>query len=158
MGDVESVMAMTATQLADIEAEDTGVAVLRFTNGALGILEATTATRPKDLEGSISVLGEKGSVEIGGFFANEMKTWNFSDSTGFENELKGWERNPDEWAWNHTEYLRAAIKSIQLGTKGLVDGLEGRKSLELINAIYESAETGAKVPLRFRPKYCKLGL
>jgi UDP-N-acetyl-2-amino-2-deoxyglucuronate dehydrogenase len=68
MGEVESVMAKTATRLVNIEAEDTGTAILKFRNGALGILEATTATRPKDLEGSISILGEKGSVEVGGFF------------------------------------------------------------------------------------------
>ena len=79
MGNVESVRSMAATRLVKIEAEDTGVAVLRFNSGALGVLEATTATRPKDLEGSISILGEKGSVVIGGFFMNELVTWNFAD-------------------------------------------------------------------------------
>ena len=68
MGEPESVMAKTATRLADIEAEDTGVAVIKFTSGALGIVEATTATRPSDLEGSLSILGERASVEVGGFF------------------------------------------------------------------------------------------
>lgn len=76
MGDVESVIAKTATRLLDIEAEDTGVAIIKFRDGAIGVVEATTATRPKDLEGSISILGEKGSVEIGGFFMNDLKTWN----------------------------------------------------------------------------------
>ena len=80
MGDIESVFAKGLTALADIEAEDTAVAVLKFRSGALGIIEATTATRPKDLEGSISILGELGSVEIGGFAANELKTWNFSEA------------------------------------------------------------------------------
>src|SRR5436190_4866628 len=79
MGNVESVRSMAATRLVKIEAEDTGVAVLRFNSGALGVLEATTATRPIDLEGSISILGEKGSVVIGGFFMNELVTWNFAD-------------------------------------------------------------------------------
>src|SRR5207253_3813000 len=64
MGDVDSVTAMTCTRLAKIEAEDTAVAILHFRNGALGVIEATTATRPKDLEGSLSVLGEKGSVVV----------------------------------------------------------------------------------------------
>ena len=79
MGHVESVRSMAATRLVKIECEDTGVAIIRFNSGALGVLEATTATRPKDLEGSISILGEKGSVVIGGFFMNELVTWNFAD-------------------------------------------------------------------------------
>ncbi len=70
----------TETRLVNIEAEDTGVAVLRFTSGALGIIEATTAARPKDLEGSISILGERGAVEIAGFAVNEIRTWNFADA------------------------------------------------------------------------------
>lgn len=64
-GEVESVFAKGITALSNIEVEDTAVVTLKFTNGALGIIEATTATRPKDLEGSLSILGEKGSVEIG---------------------------------------------------------------------------------------------
>ena len=77
MGDVESVFAKSTTALVDIEAEDTAIVTLKFKNGALGIIEATTAVRPKDLEGSISILGETGAVEIGGFAVNEMKHWNF---------------------------------------------------------------------------------
>ncbi len=73
LGEPVSVFAKSATQLVDIETEDTGVAVIKFSNGALGLVEATTAVRPKDLEGSLSILGEKGSVEIGGFAVNEMK-------------------------------------------------------------------------------------
>ena len=79
MGNVESVRSMAATRLVDIECEDTGVAVIRFNSGALGVLEATTGSRPTDLEGSISILGEKGSVVIGGFFMNELVTWNFEE-------------------------------------------------------------------------------
>ena len=63
------------------------MAILKFKNGALGILEATTATRPKDLEGSISILGEKGSVEIGGFFMNNLKTWNFEETDDMDAEV-----------------------------------------------------------------------
>lgn len=159
MGQAESVMAMTDTRLADIEAEDTAVAVLRFTSGALGIIEATTATRPKDLEGSLSILGEKGAVEVGGFFMNQLKTWQFQeprpeDETVFETHGE----NPQEFAWNHTRYLEDVVGSIRTGTKGLVEGLEGRRSLELITAIYESAESGQEVHLRFRPKMARLGL
>jgi len=159
MGDVDSIMAMTGTRLVNIEAEDTGVAIMRFRNGSLGVIEATTATRPKDLEGSISILGEGGSVEIGGFFMNELKTWQFAkplpeDLTIF----KEWGRNPDIWAWNHTEYLKDVVNSLFNGKGGVVDGLEGRKSLELINAMYESSETKKMIPLRFLPHYCRLGM
>jgi predicted dehydrogenase len=158
MGDVESVSAMTATRLANIEAEDTGVAILRFASGALGVIEATTGARPKDLEGSLSVLGEKGAVEIGGFFMNQLKTWNFvepiaEDSQAFDR----FGETPKIPAWNLEQYLRGVISSLKEGRAGLVDGLEGRRSLELISAIYESAETGRTIPLRFRPQSCRLG-
>jgi predicted dehydrogenase len=159
MGEVESVMAKTATRLVNIEAEDTGTAILKFKNGALGILEATTATRPKDLEGSISILGEKGSVEVGGFFMNELKTWNFDEAD--EMDLEVWDKFskvPSEPAWNHSQFFKDVLDSLANGKRGLIDGLEGRKSVELINAIYESAETGREVALRFTPKKCKLGM
>ena len=159
LGEVESVMAKTTARLVNIEAEDTGAAIIKFRNGALGIIEATTATRPKDLEGSISILGEKGSVEIGGFFMNELKTWNFSEPDKADNNI--WDKSskvPSEFAWNHTEFLKDVVNSLRNNKKGLVDGLEGRKSVELINAIYESAETGKEVFLRFAPKKCRLGI
>lgn len=159
MGEVESVMAKTATRLVDIETEDTGLAILKFRNGALGVIEATTATRPKDLEGTISILGEKGSVEIGGFFMNELKTWNFNNSNEMDKNI--WDKYakvPDELAWNHTEFFKDVINSLRNDKKGLIDGLEGRKSVELINAIYESAETGKELFLRFTPRKCRLGI
>jgi predicted dehydrogenase len=159
MGDVESVSAVGGTRLVDIECEDTGAAILRFTSGAIGIIEATTATRPKDLEGSISILGEKGSVVIGGFFMNELTTWEFekkqpNDDIIFEKAA----RNPNDWSYNHGEYLKDVIRSVESNRAGLVDGLEGRKSLELVSAIYESIETGREITLRFSPRRCKLGI
>ncbi len=159
LGDVESVMAMTTTRLARIEAEDTAGAVIRFNNGALGIVEATTCTRPNDLEGSISILGEGGSVEIGGFYMNELKTWSFVEPEPDDAEVfEKWGRNPDDWAWNHREYLEGVVRNLREGSLGLVTGLEGRRALELINAIYESSESGRTVDLRFRPRWCKLGI
>jgi UDP-N-acetyl-2-amino-2-deoxyglucuronate dehydrogenase len=159
MGDVESVSAMCATRLAKIETEDVGVATLRFKNGALGVIEATTATRPKDLEGSITILGEKGTVQVGGFAMDKLVTWSFAEPCPEDAQLlQTHSENPKEFAWNHEAYLRGVIGSIRTGQKALVDGLEGRKSLELINALYESAETGREVPLRFRPKVCRLGV
>lgn len=159
MGDVEGVMAKITTRLVDIEAEDTGIAILKFRNGALGVVEATTATRPKDLEGSISILGEKGAVEIGGFFMNELKTWNFAVPDEMDKDIWGkYAKVPDELVWNHSEFFRDVVYSISSNKKGLIDGLEGRRSVELINAIYESAETGKEVFLRFTPKKCRLGV
>ena len=159
MGDVESVVAKTSTALVNIETEDTGVVILRFKNGALGVIEATTATRPKDLEGSISILGEKGSVEIAGFAVNEMKVWNFANPTPEDLEvLQKYRSNPPSvYGFGHTEYLNKVVESIREGRSALVGGLEGRKSLELISAIYESVETGKEVFLRFVPKKCRLG-
>jgi predicted dehydrogenase len=159
MGDVESVFAKSATQLVNIEVEDTGVAVLKFKNGALGIIEATTATRPKDLEGSISILGEKGSVEIGGFAVNEIRHWQFRDATEEDEIIKReFSTNPpDVYGFGHKAYYEHVVDCIENGGKALVDGLEGRRSLELIMAIYESIETGQEVFLRFTPKKCRLG-
>lgn len=159
MGEVESVMAKTATRLADIEAEDAGAAIIKFRNGSLGIVEATTAARPKDLEGSISILGEKGAVEIAGFFMNELKTWNFKEPDEMDADVwKSSAKVPNEPAWNHTEFFRDVINCMKTGRKGLIDGLEGRKSVELINAIYESSETGKEIYVRFAPKKCRLGV
>jgi len=159
MGHVESVRSMAATRLVKIECEDTGVAVIRFNSGALGVLEATTATRPNDLEGSISILGEKGSVVIGGFFMNELVTWNFEDKRPIDDEIfQQYGKNPSAAAYNHGEYLRDVVAALQTKKAALVDGLEGRKSLELITALYESIETNTDVPLRFRPRKCRLGM
>ena len=88
MGEVQSVFAMSRTALVDIEAEDTAVVTLRFANGALGLVEATTATRPKDLEGSLSILGEGGTVVVGGFAMNKMETWRFVERLPCANEVR----------------------------------------------------------------------
>lgn len=160
MGDVESVFAKSTRALVNIEAEDTGVVLLKFKNGALGVIEATTATRPKDLEGSISVLGEKATVEIGGFAVNEMKIWNFTEPMpGDEEVLTKYRVNPpDVYGFGHTEYLNDVVQAIKTGRSALVQGLEGRKSLELVTAIYESIETGKEVSVRFTPRMCRLGI
>lgn len=160
MGDVESVYAISARALAEIEAEDTAVVMLRFASGALGVIEATTAIRPVDLEGSLSVLGEGGSVEIGGFAVNQLKIWNFvTPQPGDEQVKELYSVNPPNvYGFGHQAYYDHVVDCIKNNKHQLVDGLEGRKSLELINAIYESIETGQEVSLRFRPRHCKLGL
>ena len=158
MGPINSVLATTATRLLDIEVEDTGAAILKFKSGAIGIIEATCGARPKDLEGSLSLLGEKGAVEIGGFFMNELKTWNFSEPNKMDNEIwTSFANVPDEPAWNHTEFFKNVIDSFICGKVGLIDGVEGRKTVELINAIYESADTGKEIFLRFTPEKSRLG-
>jgi len=159
MGDVESVFAKSTTALVDIEAEDTAIVTLKFTNGALGVIEATTAVRPKDLEGSISILGEKGAVEIGGFAVNRMLHWNFTEpEDGDDDVLEKFSVNPPNvYGYGHKVYYEHVVDSILNNKKHLVDGLVGRKSLTLISAIYESIETGKEVYLRFRPEKCKLG-
>lgn len=160
MGPVESVYAVMSTALVKIEAEDTAAVVIRFANGALGIIEATTAVRPKDLEGSISILGEGGSVEIGGFAVNEMKVWNFvSPEPGDESVMAKYSVNPPNvYGFGHQAYYEHVVDCIVNDRQQLIDGLEGRKSLELINAIYESVETGHEINLQFKPKHCRLGV
>jgi predicted dehydrogenase len=160
MGDVESVFARSITSLVNIETEDTAVATIKFRNGALGIIEATTAARPKDLEGSISILGEKGSVVISGFAVNQIETWNFLEERDEDQEIreKYSVNPPNVYGFGHQEYYNHVVDCILNDKNALVDGLKGRKSLELIMALYESIETGQEVYLRFQPKKCKLGI
>lgn len=159
LGQPVSVFAMARTALVNIEAEDTAVVVLRFNSGALGVIEATTAVRPTDLEGSISILGEKGTVVIEGFAVNLMKTWNFIEQQPEDAiVLDKYSVNPPNvYGFGHQAYYNHVVDSILNNTQHLVDGLEGRKSLELISAIYESIETGREIALHFLPKFCRLG-
>lgn len=159
MGEPVSVFAKSSTALAKIETEDTAVVILRFQNGALGIIEATTATRPKDIEGSISVLGEKGIVEIGGFAVNKMKIWEFDKKESADKEvLEKYSVNPPNvYGFGHQAYYQNVVDCILNDSQQLVDGLEGRRTLELILAIYESIETGKEVFMRFVPQKCRLG-
>lgn len=160
MGEVETVYAKSGTFLVNTETEDTGVVLLKFTNGALGLIEATTAARPKDLEGSLSILGEGGTVEIAGFAVNEIRHWNFTNPTDDDKLVKEkFSVNPPNvYGFGHKTYLEHVVDCIKNRKAHLVDGLEGRKSLELITAIYESIETGKEVTVHFRPQHCRLGI
>jgi predicted dehydrogenase len=161
MGEVESFFAKSIRALVDIETEDTVVATIKFKNGALGTLEATTATRPKDLEGSISILGEKATVEVGGFAVNEMKIWNFlNEEEGDDEVLNKYSVNPPNvYGFGHKAYYEHVVDCIINNKPQLVDGYEGRKSIELISAFYESIETGKEIFLKdFKPVKCKLGM
>lgn len=160
MGEPMSVMAKNGTYFSNIEVDDTAVAIVKFKSGALGIIEATTATRPDDLEGSMSILGEKGSVVIGGFAVNKMETWRFVDETPEESAevvKKYSETPPNVYGYGHQRFLEHVIDCLDNNKHALVDGLEGRKTIELINAIYESVETGREVFLHFEPKFSRLG-
>lgn len=160
LGEPISVFAKTRTALVDIEAEDTGVAVITFRNGSIGVVEATTATRPKDLEGSLSLLGENGSVEIGGFAVNEMRSWQFTDILPEDAEAVTGHNEipPSVYGYGHLRYLEGLVSELRGGSgPRLVDGIEGMRSLELIVAMYESAMTGKEVALRFRPNHTRLG-
>jgi predicted dehydrogenase len=160
MGDVESVHARASTALVRIETEDTAVATLRFAGGALGIIEATTAARPKDMEGSLSILGERGAVEIAGFSVNKIRTWQFTEPLPSDAEvMERYSVNPPNvYGFGHQAYYEHVIDCLTNRRPALVDGLEGRRSLELITALYESIETGREVALRFAPKRCRLGV
>jgi len=159
MGDVESVFAKMTTALADVETEDTAIVTLKFKSGALGIIEATTATRPTNLEGSISILGENGTVVIGGVAVNEMQTWVFEDEQeGDSVVLEEFSVNPPNvYGFGHQAYYEHVVDCVVNESANLVDGFQGRKSIELISAIYESAETGKEVFLKFKSKHCRLG-
>jgi UDP-N-acetyl-2-amino-2-deoxyglucuronate dehydrogenase len=160
MGEVDSVYAMATTRLAEIETEDTAVVTLKFRNGALGIIEATTAARPTNIEGSVSVLGERGTVVVGGIAVNRMDTWVFEDKREEDAVVMAEfsENPPDVYGFGHQAYYAHVVQCIAEGGPNLVDGMAGRKSLELISAIYESIETGQEVRLRFAPRQCKLGI
>ena len=159
MGEVDKVFAMGETQLANIEAEDTAIANLKFSNGALGVIEATTATRPKDQEGSISILGEKGMVEIGGFAMNEIKTWQFVEKLPVDDDIceKYSVNPPNVYGFGHKEYYDHVVKSILNQGENLIDGLSGKKSLELICGIYKSIETGMPVDMKYNSSSIRLG-
>jgi UDP-N-acetyl-2-amino-2-deoxyglucuronate dehydrogenase len=158
-GDVVSVHARAITALVKIEAEDTAIATLKFRNGALGIIEATTAVRPKDLEGSLSILGEKGAVEIAGFAVNQIRHWRFvSESDSDKQVIENYSVNPPNvYGFGHQAYYQHVVDCLQNQSPALVDGFQGRKSLELISALYESIETGREVALRFSPRLSRLG-
>ncbi len=151
MGPVESVMAKTATLARRIETEDTGIAALKFRSGALGVIEVTMLTFPRNLEGSITILGEKGSVKIGGTAVNKVETWQFADYDDDDQMVQAVGTNPPTvYGFGHEQYYRNVLSVLTGHAKPDTDGRAGRKSLELILGIYESAKTGREIPLPLR--------
>lgn len=149
MGAVDSVYAKGTSALADIEAEDTALAILKFKSGALGMIEASTATRPTDIEGAVSILGENGTIEIGGFAANELKICRFVDAA--EDNLQVNRKNstnpPDVYGFGHKEVYKNLYLALSGQPHKLVDGRGAKDSMVILNAIYESMETQKEVAI-----------
>jgi predicted dehydrogenase len=124
------------------------------------LVNATTAARPTDVEGSLSILGEKGMVEIAGFAVNQIRHWRFADEIPADKEVveKFSVNPPNVYGFGHQAYYQHVVDCLTNQSAALVDGLEGRKSLELITALYESIETGEEVTLHFTPKLSRLGV
>jgi UDP-N-acetyl-2-amino-2-deoxyglucuronate dehydrogenase len=153
VGPVESVVAKTATQARHIEAEDSGVAVLKFRSGALGVIEVNVLTYPRNLEGSITILGEKGSVKIGGTAVNRVEHWQFESYDDDDKLVDAASTNPPSvYGYGHEGYYRNLLPVLRGVARADTDGRAGRKSLELILGIYESAKTGREVPIPLRTR------
>ena len=151
MGEAESVMATTATLARNIEAEDCGSAVLRFRNGAIGSINVSMLVYPKNLEGSVTIIGEKGTVKLGGVAVNKFEKWEFAEYDDDDKLVV--ESNyepPNVYGFGHTAYYRNVLDVLQGKCEPDTDGRSGRKSLELVLAIYESARRGIRVALPLR--------
>jgi UDP-N-acetyl-2-amino-2-deoxyglucuronate dehydrogenase len=148
IGPVESVMAYTGTLARNIEVEDTGVAALKWRNGAMGSVNVTMLTWPKNLEGSITILGEKGSVRVGGVAVNQIEHWQFQDSDPMDAQLDDASyQTTSVYGFGHPLYYEGVIRSLREALPPEIDGREGLKSLELLIAMYLSARDGKRVNL-----------
>lgn len=142
VGSVHSVSAIGATQLVNVEVEDTACAWLKFKNGALGAIEVTTATRPlnKDLEASISILGENGVVIVEGASVNKLSTWTFSEIDLSEYS----EDPPNVYGFGHSQIINNVVDTLMNDGSPLVKGEDAINSIRLLHALYRSIETGGK--------------
>jgi UDP-N-acetyl-2-amino-2-deoxyglucuronate dehydrogenase len=151
VGPVESVIAKTATQARRIEAEDSGVAVMRFRNGAIGVIEVNVLTFPRNWEGSITIIGERGTAKIGGTAVNKVEHWAFAEYDDDDKLVEAAATSPPSvYGFGHEGYYRNVLAVLRGEAQPETDGRAGRKSLELILGIYESAKTGRDVPLPLR--------
>jgi len=148
LGDVQSVMAVTGTLARRIEAEDTGCAILHFRKGTIATINVTMLVFPKNLEGSITILGEKGTVKLGGVAVNKVEKWEFEDYDDDDRIVT--ESNyqpPNVYGFGHSPYYKNVVDVLLERAEPSTDGRDGRKSVEIIQAIYQSAKLGKKISL-----------
>ena len=151
MGDeISEVVAMTdRLNHPYIEAEDFGMALVKFKNGAYGIIEGTTDVYPKNLEETLYIFGEKGTVKAGGQSVNIIEEWNFSDQLDSPEEIKArfHENPPNVYGYGHAPLYADVIDAIRHDRAPYVDAYAGKRALELVLAIYKSAATNSIVKL-----------
>jgi len=148
MGEVDEVQSYQATRIRQIEAEDTSVSVVRFKNGALGVIEAAVTIYPRNLEESLSIFGEKGTAVIGGPTANWIKTWKFeNEPEEVSNETIARIEEDPFGIPGHQCIIQDMTEAIQTGLKPIVSGEEGRRALSLVIACQLAAETGQPVKM-----------
>lgn len=147
IGPVERVQAMMSTT-RDIEVEDTGVLNVRWRNGALGSMSVTMLTYPRNLEGSITILGEKGSVRIGGVAVNDIQIWDFDEPQDYDTQIKAANyETTSVYGFGHPIYYKNVVDVLRGVAEPETDGREGLKSLEVLIAAYLSARDGTTVSL-----------
>jgi UDP-N-acetyl-2-amino-2-deoxyglucuronate dehydrogenase len=148
IGPVESLQAYTATLERNIQVEDTGVLSIRWRTGALGSMNVTMLTYPKNLEGSITILGEKGTVRLGGVAVNKIEHWEFAEPDA-DDELvaKASYDTTSVYGFGHPLYYDNVINALRGEAEPETDGREGLHSLELLIATYLSARDGKRVAL-----------
>ena len=148
IGPVESVMAYTGTLARVIEVEDSGVAAIRWRSGAMGTLNVTMLTYPQNLEGSITILGEKGTVRVGGVAVNEIQHWEFADQRPEDATIRQASyATTSVYGFGHPLYYDNVIQTLRGEAEPETDGREGLKSLELLIGLYLSARDGRRVAL-----------
>jgi UDP-N-acetyl-2-amino-2-deoxyglucuronate dehydrogenase len=148
VGPVESVQAYTATLERNIEVEDSGVVSIKWRSGALGSMNVTMLTYPKNLEGSITILGEKGSIRVGGVAVNEIQHWEFAEPHPMDDEIKNASyATTSVYGFGHPLYYDNVLNVMQGKAEPETDGREGLKSLELLIAMYLSARDGRRISL-----------
>lgn len=150
MGDeVEEVYGVTRQQFHHyLEAEDVGMAVVKFKNGAIGTIEGTTNVYPKNLEETLYLFGESGTVKIGGTSTNNIDVWNFADENDADAKNKGLqEATSNVYGNGHTSLFADMMEAIKQNRKPYVDTVAGRNALEMVLAVYKSMQTGAPVRL-----------
>ncbi len=147
IGPVEKVQAMMSTT-RDIDVEDTGVLNVKWRNGALGSMSVTMLTFPQNLEGSITILGEKGTVRIGGLAVNEIQHWIFDESKDYDSEIHSANYDTTSvYGFGHPLYYKNVVDVMRGKAEPETDGREGLKSLELLIAAYLSARDGKTISL-----------